>query len=119
MIINLIMDFDSIKKEHLFQQYTRLRNKMLYYEERGIKTKIISWQDDLLNLIFSDEFTNDRFIKMDYNNMVINTIEDLMRLDNNKMRIECDTYFSKKILDNHPSKYCHKIIADSIIKNIQ
>lgn len=113
------IDFDSIKKEHLFQQYTRLRNKMLYYEERGVKTKIVSWQDDLLDLIFSDEFTNDRFIKMEYNNITVNTIEDLMRLDNNKFTIECDKFFTEKILDNHPSKYCHEIIAKSIIKNIQ
>ena len=113
------VDFDSIKKEHLFQQYTRLRKKMLYYEEQGIKTRIISWQDDLLDLIFSDEFTNDRFIKMEYNNITVNTIEDLMRLDNNKFTIECDKFFTEKILDNHPSKYCHEIIAKSIIKNIQ
>ena len=113
------IDFDSIKNEHLIQQYTRLRKKMLYYEERGIKTKILSWQDDLLDLIFSDEFTNSRFIKMEYNNTIVNTIEDLMRLDNNKFRIECDTFFTEKILDNHPSKYCHEIIAKSIIKNIE
>jgi hypothetical protein len=113
------IDFDSIKNEHLTQQYTRLRKKMLYYEEQGIKAKILSWQDDLLDLIFSDEFTKSRFIKMEYNDTTVNTIEDLMRLDNNKFRIECDTFFSEKILDNHPSKYCHEIIAKSIIKNIQ
>ena len=56
---------------------------------------------------------------MEYNNITVNTIEDLMKLDNNKFRIECDTFFNQKILDNHPSKFCHKIIADSIIKNIK
>ena len=117
--VNSSMSFESIMEEHLIQQYTRLRKKMLYYEERGIKTKILSWQDDLLDLIFSDEFTNSRFIKMEYNNTIVNTIEDLMRLDNNKFRIECDTFFTEKILDNHPSKYCHEIIAKSIIKNIE
>jgi hypothetical protein len=117
--INSSITFEDIMKDHLLQQYTRLRKKMLYYEEQGIKTRILSWQDDLLDLIFSDEFTNDRFIKMEYNNTTVNTIEDLMRLDNNKFTIECDKFFTEKILDNHPSKYCHKIIADSIIKNIK
>ena len=44
---------------------------MLYYEERGIKTRIISWQDDLLDLIFSDSFTNNKFIKMEYNDKIV------------------------------------------------
>jgi hypothetical protein len=117
--VNDHINFDSIVNDHLNQQFNRLKNKMLFYENKGIKTKIISWQNDLLEKIFSDDFTKERYIKMEYGEKIVNTIEDLMRLDNNKFKIESDTYFSKKILDNHPSKYCHEIIAKSIIKNLK
>ena len=42
--------------------------------------------------------------------------EDIQFICMNNKHVFIDT---KKILDNHPSKYCHKIIADSIIKNIK
>lgn len=101
------------------QQYHRLIKELKFYEERGIKTKILTWEDDLLNHIKNDKFLNDRFIQLHYNDEVFDTIKDL-QMKHKEMYIEYDSYFSDvKYNDFHPSKKCHEVISKSIIKNIE
>jgi hypothetical protein len=107
-------------KEHLLkQQHERLINELKFYEEKGIKTKILTWEDDLLNHIKNDSFLNSRFIQLHHNNEVFDTIQQLQG-NYKEMYIEHDPYFEGYVYnDHHPSKLCHQVIANSIIKNIE
>lgn len=99
--------FDNIKK------FIKL------YEDVGIKTKILCWQNDLLELIKNDTFTSSKHVKLTHSYMTYDSISDL--IDNNKnMTISTDYMtFKNPILDKHPSKLCHQVIANNIIENIK
>lgn len=110
---------DDWKDQLVEQQYIRLLSELKFYEDKGIKTKILTWEDDLLGKIKSDEYLNSRFIQLNYNGEVFDTINQLQRR-HTKMFIEHDPYFNGFVYnDHHPSKLCHQVIAENIINNIQ
>ena len=101
------------------QVFDDIKNFFIFYEEKGIKTRILSWQNDLVPYILKDDFMNERHIKLNYSTERYNSIEDLMNNVQN-MSISNDYFtFSNPINDTHPSKLCHKTIANSIITNIK
>lgn len=113
--------FDDWKRQLVEQQYHRLIKQLKFYEDKGIKTKILTWEDDLLSHIKNDNFLNDRFIQLHYNNEVFDTIQQL-QIKYKKMYIEHDPYFNDNGIrynDHHPSKECHRVIADNIIRVIE
>jgi hypothetical protein len=106
---------NQLKKE----QYERLLKELKFYESKGIQTKILSWQDDLIEHIKNDEFLNERFIQIRYEDKVYDTIRDL-QTNHSEMFIKSDPYFNSYVYrDHHPSKKCHEIIANSIIYNLE
>ena len=111
--------FETCYDEFLNQQCNRLKKELLFYESKGIKSKIVLWFDDLFNYIKNDKFLKDKIVMFNYNNKDILTIKELQ--DNySEMLIMSDPYFKDtKFNDAHPSKLCHQIIADGIIKSIK
>jgi hypothetical protein len=112
--------YDDWSNQLKEQQYVRLIKELKFYEEKGIKTKLICWEDDLLNHISKDSFLKERFIQIKYNNITYNTISELQQ-NNNDMFIQGDYEFfgSNSPIDHHPSKKCHLVIANSIIENLE
>ena len=110
---------EEIHTQFINQQYQRLKKELLFYESKGIKTKILVWFDDLLDYINNDSFFHNKVVKLYYDNKVIDTIKELQ--DNyDEMKIVTDPYFkNKKFNDYHPSKLLHQIMADGIIKSIE
>jgi hypothetical protein len=101
------------------QVFDDIKNFFIFYEEKGIKTRILNWQNDLVPYILKDKFMNDRHIKLNYTSQEYNSIDDLVK-DNNHMLISNDYLnFINPNNDTHPSKLCHKVIANSIITNIK
>jgi hypothetical protein len=101
------------------QVFEKLKKFFIFYENKGIKCKVICWMDDLLDLIKNDSFMNERLISIDYNGKKFDSIKYLTDL--NKHLLICNDFenLKMKINDSHPSKECHKIIANSIIKKIE
>lgn len=101
------------------QVFEKLKNFFILYESKGIKCKLICWMDDLLDLIKNDSYMIERFIPLYYNEKKYDTIKYLTDL-NNHLLISGDSENLKiSIMDHHPSKECHQIIANSIIKNLE
>jgi hypothetical protein len=101
------------------QVFDDIKKFFIFYEEKGIKTRILSWQNDLVPYILKDNFMNDRHIKLNYSTERYNSIDDLVNNVEN-MLISNDYFtFTNPINDRHPSKLCHKTIANSIINNIK
>jgi len=110
---------DDIQSIHLNNQYKRLKERVIFYNSKNIDVKIICWFDDVISASKNDNFFNDKIIKLKYNNKNFGTIMSLMESDEN-MVIESDFRKNKNmtVRDRHPSKLCHEIIADSIVKNL-
>lgn len=113
------MTYESYRNEFIKQQVNRLKEKITFYENKGIQCKIISWQEDIVPFINEDLFLSQKFVKLEYNNKTYDTIS-LLQKEYPNMTIMYDEYFGENPpKDHHPSKLCHKVIAESIIKNIE
>ena len=98
---------------------TKIKNFLLSIENRGIKTKILLWQDDLIKLVESDSFLSERFVILYHEDKTYKCIDYLIKF-NKGMTIGTDyENLVDPVHDTHPSKLCHKIISNSIIKNIE
>lgn len=111
--------FDDCYEQFVNQQYERLKSELIFYENKGIKIKIMLWFDDLLNHIQNDNFFKDKLITLNYDNKIFNTVLELGD-SYNEMYIITDPHFTnKKFNDYHPSKLLHRIIADGVIQSIE
>jgi hypothetical protein len=101
------------------QQVERIKERLLYYEEKGIKSKIITWQEDIVPYLKNDLFLNEKFVRLSYNNNDFETISLLQKTHPNMtIKYDYDSFGDNSPMDHHPSKLCHEVIAESIIKNI-
>jgi hypothetical protein len=109
----------DIQNIHLNTQYKRLKEKVIFYNNKNIDVKIICWFGDVIGILKNDNFFNDKIIRFNYNNKNFSTIMSLMESDVD-MVIEGDFKKNKNmtVKDRHPSKFCHEIIADSIVRNL-
>jgi len=88
-------------------------------ENRGIKPLILTWPSDIVPYIEQNKWFKDRLITFNYENQNFTSLEDLMNSDD-KFTINTDRENLKKFYnDRHPSKSCHRVIADNIIEKIK
>jgi len=107
-------DYEKLHKEQIF---TKIKNKFIALESKGVSCKILCWTNDYIHLINDDEYMSKRFIKITHNNEIINTFYDLMNLYP-ELTIGNDPFFKNSVGDHHLSLRAHEIVANSIIKNI-
>ena len=84
--ITFVEWFDIFRK----QVFEKLKNFFIFYEEKGIKCRVLCWMDDLLDLIKKDSFMYQRFISLEYDGKKYDTIKYLTHL-NKKLLILNDT----------------------------
>jgi hypothetical protein len=114
------IEYTEYERLHKEYQFGRLKSRLQQYESRGIKTKIMCWEQDLISEIIGDVYMNERLITLDYNGVEYKTIRELH--DNNPhLKIKGDKDFFGDNLpdDHHPSLECHKILASNVIKSIE
>lgn len=109
---------DDYERLHINQIFNKIKNKFIELESNGIVCKIMCWTDEYIELIRADEYMNDKFITIKYDNKDINSFYELME-KYPEMMIKNDSYFEESVGDGHLSLNAHKIIADSIINNIK
>jgi len=130
-----IMFFDWLEKQNLSVEKwldeihsvtikNRIKEKMEFYESKGIKTRFIIWPGNILKHYTNDEFFSDRLIKIEVKKEDKSLFDLYPCLDmvinyNKGMTIDDDDLIDNSIKDHHPSKKFHEIIANSIIKNIE
>lgn len=113
------ISYDQWYESFKVQVITKIKNFLIFIEDKGIKTKILLWQDDLINLIESDTFLSEKFVILYHEDKKYKCIDHLIKT-NNGMTISNDNEnLVNPTHDNHPSKKCHEIIANNIIKNIE
>jgi len=96
-----------------------IERELKKYELVGIKTYIMSWENEIIPYIKTNEWLRDRWITFNFNNTEFESIYDLQHSDD-RLTIATDyKTLGKKINDHHPSKLCHRVIADSVIQKIE
>ena len=113
------LNFDEWLEEHLKNVYYKLKTELDFYESRGIKVLILSWENDYLEKFGNDKWLIDRFIPIVYNNKDYKTIRNLMNENENCIIHSDYENFIVPPQDHHPSKLCHEIIAQNIIDKIE
>ena len=114
------MTFDDWIVDHTKKQILRLKKELKFYEEKGIKTRIMAWEDNLVPSILEDEFLNERFIKLTHNDIEHLTIRELQdAFPHLRIKYDTEKFGENPPDDHHPSKECHEIIAKNIIENIE
>ena len=111
--------FDDWFRDHVKFWITEIKKSMEFFESKGIKTRILCWEADYLNSIQEDPWLNERFITLNYKNKDYYCIRYLMD-ENNYLTISNDyDNFENTPKDLHPSKECHSIISNSVIRKIE
>lgn len=105
---------------HCQKQVNRLKTELQFYEEKGIKSIVFCWEEHHLPFIKKDPFFDHRYFPLEYNGVIYETIRDMMN-NNSELEISKDQkHFGKNApKDHHPSKLCHQVLANNVIKKIQ
>ena len=131
---NLTLDkyIDQAKKKEIQDAKEFLQT----FTDRGIKVYVMIWPRDMVDVIEQDDWLRSRMIKFEYNrkgyptnaSVIYPSIEDMM-LDNYNQfgeyaNPELTIYwdvdeFEVTPGDMHPSRQCHRVIADNIIKHLE
>jgi hypothetical protein len=111
------INFDEWYIKHTKETLNFVKEKLLYFESKGIQTYVLTWPDEYLEHIYVDEFLNEKLINFTYKNIIFDSLESLMLIP--EMKISTDIkHLKRQVNDEHPSLSCHNIIAESIIKKI-
>lgn len=109
------LDFDDCIEMHIDNQLLRLENRFKFYESIGIKTKLIVWDYLYTPKLKLNPYLSERLI------LLMDKYENINHLIGREANMAINNdyeHFVNPPTDEHPSKLCHKVIADSIIKNI-
>jgi hypothetical protein len=126
-LIDQNQTLDSWTKNYIQSNIDEVKDFLVNCEQHGIKTLVFTWPDELLEYIEKDPWLVERLIKFDYDGKNYDSIEKLMSrtfmhgpLYNPELTIKWDTEnFKETPKDHHPSKKCHQVMADNIIKHIE
>ena len=114
------MSFDEWVELHKDAQIARLKREFEYYESKGIKCLFFTWENDLLDKIFDDEYLKSRFIQLEHEGKIYNSIRQLhAEHDYLQIDFDKDVFGENAPKDHHPSKLCHEIFAQNIIRKIE
>lgn len=112
------MDIDSWNILHVKQSLEYVKQTLMYFEEQGIDTNIMTWTDDYIDHILNDNWLRKRFIRLHHDGIVFNSINSLMLLPEMKISTDVDNLANPPI-DDHPSLKCHQVISESIIRKLE
>jgi hypothetical protein len=100
-----------------------VKEYLQHLESHGIKTKVLFWVNES-SVVFEDDFYKERHILLEHEGKIYKTISDLQNSGKERFLIALDkegfggVIPENALTDRHPSKYCHEVIAKSVINSI-
>jgi hypothetical protein len=125
---NNFKDIDEYIDKSIRHDLKNVKNFLQEFDDRGLKSYVLTWPEDLVPYINQDDWLSKRFIKFHYKNSTYDNLEVMMAAHNTNAKCishpELTIYHDKETFeispqDEHPSITCHKMIADSIIKHLK
>lgn len=113
------LTLDSYEEYYIQYSLNAVKKFLVDCELEGLKTLIINWPKKNIEIIKQDRWFSDRFVPLEYLGKQYNDIETLMT-EHPDMSIHTD-YENLTIppIDMHPSKKCHELIAQNLIKKLE
>lgn len=112
-------NFESFKNRHTNHMTKRIEETLKKYENQGINIGIVAWTDEYLDSIKNSEYLSSRFIDLEYDGKRYECIER-MQEDNTQLFLNVDPSVKHDTRgDEHPSKECHEVIAQNVIRYIE
>ena len=116
-------NFSSYKEmeDYFCKQNLDLIEKLFkQLEEKGVKCRIWTWQKEYIPFLKQNEYLNNRYIKLLYENKEFDSLADLMEYNTKFMISKSDYRINgKKVNDDHQTIECHKVTANSIATYIK
>ena len=110
---------DEWLKQHIDYVYNNIKQTLITLEKNGVKTKVLNWPNDYVDMMLNDEFFKDRYIYLEHDGKKYKSIDELfLNVPNTMISKDYEFFGSNPPNDNHPSLLSQKIISDSIIKSI-
>ena len=106
-------------KQHIEYVYNNIKETLITLEKNGVKTKVLNWPNDYVDMMLNDEFFKDRYVYLEHDGKKYKSIDELfLNVPNTMISKDYEFFGSNPPNDNHPSLLSQKIISDSIIKSI-
>jgi hypothetical protein len=106
-------------EQHIQFLYNNIKETLMTLEKNGVKTKVLNWPNDYVDMMLNDEFFKDRYIYLEHDGKKYKSIDELfLNVPNTVISKDFEFFGSNPPNDHHPSMFCQKIISDSIIKSI-
>lgn len=113
------LSLDELLERFLKNSLNKVKNCLKSFEDKGVKTILISWPNDYVKYIKNDEWLRERFLTIDYKEKTYNSMEEVM-YKNRNLIINGDTnFFETCPKDHHPSLECHQVMAKNIIRFLE
>lgn len=113
------LDIDEFRKIHRNQLFSDFEKVLKKYIDFGIPVYILSWTGEYLDSIKNSELLKDRFITFEYNGKKYDCIEYMQNANKELFLRDDPTVLHSPGNDEHPSKRCHKIIANAVLKKMK
>jgi hypothetical protein len=112
------LDIHQWIHRYMQDQINEVKEFLMLCENNGVKTGLLTWVNEHLPFIKADPWLAQRFITLDYKDNTFESIEDLMS-KHKECEIKHDyESFAETPKDHHPSRTCHRVMADSVIKYV-
>lgn len=96
----------------------RIQKRCEFYESNGIKIMLLLWQDQNNECALNHQYFGNKIVKIYYNNKEYNSIRE-WQMNNQQFFLKNSfRHIQKCKNDDHPTLEGHKIIAESIIKQL-
>jgi len=121
------LNLDTWTEKYIQNGIDEIKTFLQTCEKNGIKTFLFTWPHEYLKYIEADSWLLDRLITFEYKERKYRSIEEMVSftfrhgpLYNPELTIKWDeTNFATTPKDHHPSKLCHAVMAQNIIKRIE
>jgi hypothetical protein len=113
------LDFDKAFDLFRNQVAARIKDSFERYESLGIKCRILSWPVDMVDIFKDNPYLSKRFIRLKHKDQTYDCIDDLIANNKGMLIVNDGDNLSVFRDDSHPSLECHRIIASSIIVNLE
>jgi len=117
---------DQYIEQAIRKELQEVKEFLKTFTDKGIKVYVMTWPADLVDYIEQDDWLRNRMIKFDYKGIQYPSMEHMMetkidqKIVNPELTIYRDTdEFDVTPQDMHPSKLCHRVIADNIIQHLE
>lgn len=113
--VNNFLSYKDMEDYFCKQNLDLIEKLFKELEKNGVKCRIWTWQKEYIPFLKQNEYLNNRYIKLKYDNKSFDSLAELMEYNPKFMISKSDFKINGNVIkDDHQTIECHKITAQSI-----